>query len=128
MPILHKVCSWIWEFYFSLHNILLAIKFPTSGIRANFKENMAKKVIHRNLFGCFSFLKIGFFLWISKDCKIVPKPGRCSLTCQDLYCKISSCLEVVCYFNYYIVPNCVAVILQQGLLELRTFKDALNKS
>lgn len=70
MPIVHKVCSWIWEFYFSLHNILFAIKFPTSGIRANFKENMAKKVIHRNLFGCFSFLKIGFFYGYPKTVKL----------------------------------------------------------
>jgi len=85
---------------------------------------MVKKVVHKNLFGYFSFLKIGFFLWISKDCKIFPRHGRHSLTCQDIYWKISSRLEVVCYFNYYLHSKHLLLYFTASLLRITIFMDA----
>jgi len=88
---------------------------------------MVKKVVHRNFFCCFSFLKIGFLLWIFKDCKIVPRPVRCSLTCQDLYCKISSRLEVVCYFNYYWHSKYLLLYFTASLLRITIFMDVFKR-
>jgi hypothetical protein len=125
--VLHKVRSWNSEFYFPLHNIIFANQFPTSGIRANFKENIVKKVVYRNLFGYFCFVKFGFFFWISKDCKIVPRPRWLSLTCQDLYWKISSRLEIVFYFNYFLHSKHMLLYFKTSMCGLWFLIDAYRE-